>query len=103
MNVPGDSRTFFYNAGANAHFDEHTLSMEAIAANRPSIFYLGYLNLLPLLDAIDGQGRTGAAKLLAQARAVGMMTCVDFVSYHIATEARTVMVTWADIGWVFWN
>ena len=55
MNVPGDSRTFFYNAGANAHFDEHTLSMEAIAANRPSIFYLGYLNLLPLLDAIDGQ------------------------------------------------
>ena len=62
MNVTGDSRTFFYNAGANAHFDAHTLSMKAIAAHRPSIFYLGYLNLLPLLDAMDGQGRTGAAE-----------------------------------------
>ena len=103
MNVPGDSRTFFYNAGANAHFDEHTLSMEAIAANRPSIFYLGYLNLLPLLDAIDGQGRTGAAKLLTQARAVGMMTCVDLVSSHSDTYAKTVMGTLADIDWLFLN
>ena len=103
MNVTGDSRTFFYNAGANAHFDAHTLSMKAIAAHRPSIFYLGYLNLLPLLDAMDCHGRTGAAELLAQARAVGMMTCVDLVSSLSDTYAKTVIGTLADIDWLFLN
>lgn len=103
MNVQHNSRTFFYNAGANAHFDEHTLSMKAIAKHNPSIFYLGYLNLLPLLDASDGQGRTGAAKLLAQARAVGMITCVDLVSSLSDTYAKTVMGTLLNIDWLFLN
>lgn len=103
MNVPGDSRTFFYNAGANAHFDAHTLSMDTIAGHRPSIFYLGYLNLLPLLDATDSQGRTGAAELLAQAHAAGMMTCVDLVSSLSGTYAKTVMGTLVDIDWLFLN
>ena len=43
----------------------------------------------------DGQGRTGAAKLLAQARAVGMITCVDLVSSLSDTYAKTVMGTLA--------
>lgn len=59
MNVPGDSRTFFYHAGANDRFCAAYVDLHGLAAAGCRVFYLGYLNLLPSLDAIGADGRTG--------------------------------------------
>ena len=80
MNIPGDSRTFFYHGGANDAFDVAHVPVAALAAQGFKIFYLGYLMLLGALDARRPDGSTGAADLLAQVRAAGMITCVDMVS-----------------------
>lgn len=103
MNVPGDSRTFFYFGGVNDLLDADSLSVASIADLRARIFYLGYLNLLPRLDAVEPDGRTGAAKLLAQARGAGMMTCVDLVSSHSGSYAHTVLGTLPEIDWLLLN
>lgn len=103
MNVPGDSRTFFYHAGANDHICVETIPMESIARQKPKIFYLGYLNLLPQLDAVGSDGRTAAAKLLKKARDAGMFTCVDLVSTQNDTYSQTVVGTLPEIDWLFLN
>lgn len=91
MNLPGDSRTFFYHPGTNDLLDEGDIAVEAVAAAGAKVFYLGYLNLLGRLDAVDA-GSTGAARVLARARVAGMVTAVDLVStdraeFRAAVEA----------------
>ena len=90
MNVPGDSRTFFYHPGANDALCEADIPIEAIAASGAKIFYLGYPNLLATLDAVEPDGDTPAARLLSRARAAGMITCVDLVSAATPQFAETV-------------
>ena len=80
MNIPGDSRTFFYHGGANDLLDVGHVPVDDLAAKGFKIFYLGYLMLLGALDLRRPDGSTGAADLLAQVRAAGMITCVDMVS-----------------------
>jgi len=46
MNVPGDSRTFFYHGGANDLLDESHIDLDCMADAGPRIFYLGYVGLL---------------------------------------------------------
>jgi sugar/nucleoside kinase (ribokinase family) len=70
-------RTFFHRRGANTvlapeHFD--------FGQTGARIFVLGYLVLLDALDAWIAPGVTGAARVLAQARAAGLTTVVDLVS-----------------------
>lgn len=80
MAVPGQSRTFFYHPGASDLLDETDLPVERAAMAGAGIFYLGYPNLLGRLDALGPGGGTAAARVLARARAAGMVTCVDLVS-----------------------
>ncbi|MEZ5755838.1 MAG: carbohydrate kinase family protein [Paracoccaceae bacterium] len=89
MNLPGDSRTFFYHPGTNDLLDEGDIAVEAVAAAGARIFYLGYLNLLGRLDEVSG-GQSGAARVLARARAAGMITAVDLVSTDHAGFRATV-------------
>lgn len=103
MNVPGDSRTFFYCAGVNDSLDVDSLQIADLAPLKPRLLYLGYLNLLPKLDAVGADGRTGAARLLATARAAGMITCVDLVSTQSDSYAQTVLGTLPEIDWLFLN
>ena len=96
MNLPGDSRTFFYHPGTNDLLDEGDIAVEAVAAEGARIFYLGYLNLLGKLDALQ-DGATGAARVLRRAQAAGMMTAVDLVStdraeFRAAVEAALPFV-----------
>ena len=78
MTVGGTGRrTFFHQRGANAllgpeHFD--------VQASRAKIFHLGYLLLLDRLDEVGSDGQTEATRVLAAARAHGMVTSVDLVS-----------------------
>ncbi len=90
MTLPGDSRTFFYHGGANDAFNADTVPIATIAAADFRFFYLGYLMLLEALDQLDADGSTGAARLLARARAAGLTTCVDFVSDARPDFARIV-------------
>jgi sugar/nucleoside kinase (ribokinase family) len=77
MNVRGDSRTFFYHGGAGDLFDLADMDLHCAPAR---LFYLGYVGLLARLDAVDVRGDSHAAQVLAQARGLGMLTCVDLVS-----------------------
>lgn len=63
MNVPGDSRTFFYHPGANDALSEADIPISTIASLNTKIFYLGYPNLLATLDAVEPSGDTPAARL----------------------------------------
>jgi len=80
MSVPGQSRTFFYQGGANDKLCEGDFKGMLLGKCSARIFYLGYLMLLGALDCMDDNGETGATRVLAKARAAGMLTCVDLVS-----------------------
>ncbi len=73
----GGRRTFFHAAGANAVFSAEDLGGGGCPAE---FFYLGYLLLLPALDAPDPEFGTAAARLLAGMRRAGFRTVVDFVT-----------------------
>ncbi|MSU34717.1 MAG: carbohydrate kinase family protein [Pedosphaera sp.] len=70
-------RTFFHLRGANSHWDGKDLDF---AKSKARIFQLGYLLLLDRLDGPDRLLGTRAAKLLSDAQAAGLKTCVDVVS-----------------------
>ena len=103
MNVPSDSRTFFYHPGTNDLLAEAHVPLEALAATGARIFYLGYLNLMGGLDRVDDARGTGAARLLARARAAGMVTCVDLVSANTAAFRQTVAAALPHIDHLFLN
>jgi len=78
MCVKGDGRrTFFHQRGANALLSPEHVDL---AASDAKIFLLGYLLLLDVMDRLDGERRTGASGLLAQARSMGFLTAVETVS-----------------------
>ena len=103
MNVPGDSRTFFYHPGANDALSEADIPIEAIAAQNAKIFYLGYPNLLATLDTVEPNGETPAARILARAQAAGMITCVDLVSSATPRFAATVKAILPHTDYLFLN
>lgn len=102
MNVPGDSRTFFYHPGCNDALAEADIPVKDIAAAGVGLFYLGYLNLMKTLDALDGT-TTAAARLLARARAAGMVTVVDLVSADTPDFARVVAASLPHTDYLFLN
>lgn len=103
MNVPGDSRTFFHHSGANDLLDAARIDVPGLAALGLKIFYLGYLNLLATLDAPGPEGRPRAAAVLADARAQGMMTCVDLVSSQSPRFREVVFGCLPEIDVLFLN
>ena len=70
-------RTFFQHAGANAHYCEDHIDLDKLNVN---IFHIGYILLLPALDAPDDEYGTKMARLLHKAQQAGMKTSIDVVS-----------------------
>uniref|UniRef100_A0A7C1P2G2 Carbohydrate kinase family protein n=1 Tax=Agrobacterium albertimagni TaxID=147266 RepID=A0A7C1P2G2_9HYPH len=103
MNVPGQSRTFFYHGGSNDLLTDDLIDPTAFAASGHRIFYLGYLMLLPALDRKDASGTSGAARLLEAAREAGLTTCVDFVSSEDPAFADQVAVALPHCDYVIVN
>lgn len=103
LNLAGDSRTFLYHGGANDLLEPAHVPVAALAATRARFFYLGYINLLHRLDTIGDDGLTGAARLLARARAAGMVTCADLVSIDGPGFRPTVAATLPAIDYLFLN
>ncbi|MEO0917687.1 MAG: carbohydrate kinase family protein, partial [Pseudomonadota bacterium] len=82
MSVAGQSRTFFYQGGANDVLSADDFPTGTFADTPARIFYLGYLTLLGELDKATEEGSTKAAEILKRARASGLISCVDLVSLH---------------------
>ncbi|MDD7972029.1 carbohydrate kinase family protein [Roseinatronobacter alkalisoli] len=103
MNLPGDSRTFFYHPGANDLLSSAHIDVDALAASYLRILYIGYINLLAGLDKTGPNGRPVAADVLADARSAGIMTCIDLVSSHSATYHDTVFGVLPEVDILFLN
>ncbi|MEM0949697.1 MAG: carbohydrate kinase family protein [Pseudomonadota bacterium] len=80
MSVPGRSRTFFYQGGANDVLSASDFPEGTFAQSPARLFYLGYLSLLGDLDRIEPGAMSGAAQVLQRAQNAGLTTCVDLVS-----------------------
>lgn len=70
-------RTFFQHAGANAYYCEDHIDWDKLNVD---IFHIGYILLLPALDAPDAEYGTKMARLLHRAQKQGMKTSIDVVS-----------------------
>ena len=70
-------RTFFQHAGGNAYYCEDHIDLDKLNVN---IFHIGYILLLPALDAPDDEYGTKMARLLHKAQKAGMKTSIDVVS-----------------------
>ena len=71
------ARTFFQHAGANAYYGEKDIDWEKLDVD---IFHIGYILLLPALDAEDAEYGTKMARLLHNAQQRGFKTSIDVVS-----------------------
>ena len=90
MSVAGQSRTFFYQGGANDTLNINDFPEGTFKDTSARIFYLGYLTLLRDLDQILDDNSTNAAGVLNRAQNAGLITCVDLVSIHHSKFARIV-------------
>ncbi len=93
-------RTFFHQHGANALLDETHFDLGKCSER---IFYLGYLCLLKALDLRDPNRRTGASRLLEQARRLGMTTVADLVSNETGDFAAIVNPSLPYLDYLFLN
>ncbi len=103
MNLPGDSRTFFYQGGTNDTFDADDVPMERLAELDARVFYLGYLTLLGRLDIVRSDGTTQAGEVLEKAQDSGMKTCVDLVSTKTAQFEAIVCAALPYIDYLIVN
>ena len=77
--VSTGERTFFTMEGANAGWVPDEAELDRLAA-RADILHVGYVHLMPALDAPDPQYGTVLARVLDGAHRRGMKTSVDTVS-----------------------
>lgn len=80
-------RTFFQHAGANAYYCGDHIDLDALDVD---IFHIGYILLLPALDAQDDEYGTKMARLLHQVQKKGIKTSIDVVSESGDRFARLV-------------
>ena len=80
-------RTFFQHAGANAYYCEEHIDLDALDVD---IFHIGYILLLPALDAEDDEYGTKMARLLRNVQKRGIKTSIDVVSETGDRFARLV-------------
>lgn len=88
MTVDGTGeRTFFTYPGANAELkaEDFTFSAES-----PGLLHLGYILLMPGLDAPDPEYGTKMARVLARAQQAGVATSIDVVSEEGERACRLV-------------
>ena len=80
-------RTVFQHAGAHAYYGEGDMDWDALDVD---IFHIGYILLLPALDAEDDAYGTKMAKLLHRVQKMGIKTSIDVVSESGDRFARLV-------------
>ncbi|MEM1365768.1 MAG: carbohydrate kinase family protein [Pseudomonadota bacterium] len=101
MNLAGDSRTFFYQGGANDAFTSDHVPVAQLGGS--GIFYFGYLMLLGRFDSLRSDGSTMAGDMLRDVRAAGMVTCVDIVSAAHDDFAKIVAAALPHVDYLIIN
>lgn len=86
-NLATKERTFFTHAGATREYDASCIDWDVLHAD---ILHVGYILLLPALDAPDACYGTKLAALLHEAQCRGIRTSVDVVTEAGARFARIV-------------
>ncbi|MDE5897300.1 MAG: carbohydrate kinase family protein, partial [Clostridia bacterium] len=81
-------RTFFHYEGANAEFGETDLL--PVLKEGCDLLHVGYVMLLPQLDAADKEYGTALARLLKRAKERGIKTSIDCVSSTNGDFKKTV-------------
>mgnify|MGYP003307877361 CR=1 FL=1 len=71
------TRTFFECEGPYADFCENDIAFDKLDAD---IFHIGYLLLMPALDADDPEYGTKMARLLHRVQQMGVRTSIDVIS-----------------------
>ena len=71
------TRTFFECEGPYAEFGEDDIAFDKLNAD---IFHIGYLLLMPHLDAGNPEYGTNMAKLLSRVQKMGIKTSIDVIS-----------------------
>ncbi|MEO1196355.1 MAG: carbohydrate kinase family protein [Pseudomonadota bacterium] len=102
MSVAGRSRTFFYQGGANDVLGAADFPAGTFRDTPARMFYLGYLTLMAEMDRLTPDG-TQAAKVLARARAAGLITAVDLVSGQTSDFAAIVAAAAPHIDYLILN
>ncbi len=78
MVVEGNGkRTFFHQRGANALLEPADFDFQGLEGWH---FHYGYILLLDRMDAAEPEFGSGAAQVLARAKAAGLTTSIDLVS-----------------------
>jgi sugar/nucleoside kinase (ribokinase family) len=93
-------RTFFHHTGANAVLTGKDVDLDGCEAR---FFFLGYLLLLDALDLVDGDGSTGASRLLQRASDAGFETIVDLVSSQAGNFREIVSPALPQVDYMFMN
>ena len=86
------TRTFFECEGPYAEFCEEDIAWEKLDSD---IFHIGYLLLMPHLDAENEEYGTNMAKLLHKAQSMGVKTSIDCISEsgeEAAAKFRKVVI-----------
>lgn len=86
-NDEGKERTFLQYAGGNADYCQEHIELSALNVE---IFHIGYLLMLPALDAPDAEFGTKMARLLHQVQAQGIKTSIDVIS-EAGDRFRTIV------------
>lgn len=81
-------RTFFYLAGAGGDFSAEDVDIDSLDCE---IFHIGYILMLPKLDAEDEVYGTKMAKLLHELQERGIKTSIDVVSEEGGRFEKTVI------------
>lgn len=80
-------RTFFQHSGSNAYYCADHIDLDSLDVD---IFHIGYILLLPALDASDDVYGTKMARLLHDVQQKGIRTSIDVVSESGDRFARLV-------------
>jgi sugar/nucleoside kinase (ribokinase family) len=103
MSVAGQSRTFFYQGGANDALSIDDFPQGTFADTQARMFYLGYITLLGELDEMTAGGATNATKVLDRAQQAGLITCVDLVSIHHGRFRKIVAAAAPSVDYLIAN
>ncbi|MDR1868269.1 MAG: carbohydrate kinase family protein [Treponema sp.] len=93
-------RTFFATRGANVRFCEADIPNSVLDC---SVFHIGYLLLLDMLDMHDAEFGTAMARLLAHIQERGIKTSIDVVSGQYDLFQQVVLPALPFCDYVFMN
>ncbi len=100
QDITTGTRTFFLSDGANIEFDIDDVDVDNLKC---SIFHIGYVFLLNMLDSADDEYGTRMARLLKMIQDKGIKTSIDAISTESDRFAETIIPAFKYCDYVILN